>query len=306
LDTPENAGAVVQPTDTMAPASTESVIVPPREDTLPGGVFYRHWPSEDARAVILLVHGLGEHSGRYQYFADYCSQFHIAVVAPDHVGHGRSPGHRCHVGRFSDYTAPLDELRALIDEWYPGRPCFIVGHSMGGLITARYLLDRQSRFLGAALSGAALAVEEPPGAIAIFINRLISLVLPKLGVMQLDPAQVSRDPEVVRKYIEDPLVHSGKISARLVTELFDTMAEVRERRASITLPLLVMHGDRDVMTAVQGSRDFVAGVGSTDSNLIVYPGLFHEIFNEPEKDQVLKDLCDWIAAHGGGAGEDDV
>jgi alpha-beta hydrolase superfamily lysophospholipase len=155
---------------------------------------------------------------------------------------------------------------------------------MGGLIGAAYLLRRQQRFAGAAFSGAAFAVPEPPGALALLINRLIAAVLPTLGVLQLDASEVSRDPEVVRRYREDPLVHSGKISARLVVELFAAMGDVEARRGELTLPVLVMHGEGDVMTPAAGSRAFCEGVGSVDNTLRLYPELYHEIFNEPERD----------------------
>ena len=111
---------------------------------------------------------------------------------------------------------------------------------------------------------------------------------------QLDASEVSRDGEVVRRYREDPLVHSGKISARLVTELFSAMKDLTERRAAITLPILVLHGEADVMTPAAGSQRFVDAVDSSDKTLRLYPGLYHEIFNEPEQARVIGELCDWL------------
>ena len=265
------------------------------EELLAGGVFYRHWqPQESARAVILLVHGLGEHSGRYDDFARFFTDQGVAVVAPDHLGHGESPGVRAHIGSFAQFIEPLDELREAIGRWYPQAPCFLVGHSMGGLICARYLLDRQDWFEGAALSAAALQAATPPSTSSLMIIRLMTLIWPTLGVMQLDPAQVSRDPEVVQRYIDDPLVHSGKISAGLAHALFQTMAEVAAGSNSIRLPLLVMHGAADAMTAPAGSEAFYKAVSSSDKRLRIYPQLYHEIFNEPERLQVLGELRDWI------------
>ena len=269
----------------------------PVEGRLDNEVFYRHWPVAQARAVILLVHGLGEHSGRYQAFAEFMNAQRVAVVAPDHVGHGLSPGPRAFCRRAQDFMAPLDVLRDMIDEWYPGQPCFLVGHSMGGLIAARYLLDHQGEFAGAALSGAALEMTEPPSTITLWLSRLISLVWPTLGLLQLDATQVSRDPVVVQKYVDDPLVHSGKVASRLVTELFAMMDDVSAGRSRITLPMLVMHGEADAMTAAEGSRHFYQAIGSEDKTLSIYPGLYHEIFNEPERLQVMGELADWIVAH---------
>ncbi|MEQ9462161.1 MAG: alpha/beta hydrolase [Haliea sp.] len=268
-----------------------------QEAQLPGGVFYRHWPpAAEARGVILLAHGLGEHGGRYQAFANVVCARGYAVVAPDHIGHGQSPGHRAHIGTFSEYLDPLLQLRELIGQWYPSLPCFLVGHSLGGLIAARLLLDAQARFSGAALSGPALAVAEPPPAPLLWINRILARLWPTLGMLKLDASQVSRDPRVVADYEADPLVHHGKVSARLVAELFATMRQVNARSGEIILPLLVMHGEADVMTAPAGSEAFCAGVGSQDVTLQVYPGLYHEIFNEPERLQVLEHLAGWLQA----------
>ena len=272
------------------------------EAQLESGVFYRHWPVPDAQGVILLVHGLGEHSGRYRDFAEFMGRRGLAVVAPDHPGHGLSPGPRAFVRSAAEFMAPLDALRDLIDGWYPGIPCFLVGHSMGGLISARYLLDHQKEFAGAALSAAALQMPEAPSAGTLLFMRLVSALWPSLGVLQLDASQVSRDPEVVQRYIHDPLVHSGKVSARLVTELFAMMDAVAAGRASLTLPVLTLHGDADAMTAAEGSRAFHEGIGSVDKRLIIYPGLYHEIFNEPERLQVMGELADWIMAHVASAG----
>ena len=215
------------PTDAVTPVGEpaptgEATRVPEplvaRELTLDSGIFYRRWEVEAPRAVVLIVHGLGEHSGRYQHVAEALAARGYACLAPDHPGHGRSPGHRCYIGSFDGFYPALDALRDIIDADYPGLPCFIIGHSMGGLITGNYLLTRQSRFAGAAFSGAAFEVPEPPSAAAIFINKIIAVFLPRLGVLQLDASQVSRDAEVVQRYRDDPLVHSGKISARLVVE----------------------------------------------------------------------------------------
>lgn len=265
-------------------------------ERLADGTFYSHWAVAEPLAVVLLAHGAGEHGGRYAGVAAWLGARGIAVLAPDHRGHGQSPGRRGHIDRFQDFFPPLDALREQIEASYPGRPCFLLGHSLGGLIAARYLLDRQDRFTGAALSGPALAVAEPPSALAIAINRFLAAVWPTLGVLQLDASGISRDPAVVAAYRADPLVHTGKFSARFVTELFAAMGEIEARRGELQLPLLVMHGEADAMTAPAGSGAFVAGAGSADKTLRLFPELYHEIFNEPEREAVLTTLHDWLRA----------
>lgn len=267
------------------------------EGQLGDGIFYRHWrANEPVRAVILMSHGLGEHGARYQGFAEFFAAKGISVVAPDHLGHGASPGDRSHVLSFNDYLQPLDELRELIAAWYPGVPCILVGHSLGGLIAARYLLDHQNQFSAAALSGAALQAAEPPSAFSMFLARLFSRWLPKMGMLQLDATQISRDPQVVQDYLDDPLVHKGKASARLVVELFNTMERVERDQDKITLPVFIMHGSADAMTTTAGSEAYYRGISSSDKSLKIYDGLYHEIFNEPERLQVLGDLAEWVEA----------
>ena len=283
---------MADPGGVTGPASAAAVAA-----RLPDGTRYRHWTVANPVAVVLLAHGAGEHSGRYAAVAEWLNARAVAVLAPDHRGHGESPGVRAHIDRFGDFFGPLDALRELIAGDYPELPCFLVGHSMGGLIAARYLLDRQDRFTGAVLSGAALAVAEPPSPVAVWINRLLAALFPTLGVLQLDAGEISRDPDVVAAYRADPLVHTGKFSARFVVELFAAMGEVASRRGELRLPLLVMHGEADAMTAPAGSEAFVAGAGSGDKTLRLYPGLYHEIFNEPERETVLADLYDWLRAH---------
>ena len=265
------------------------------EGRLAGDIFYRHWRAQEpVKAVILLAHGLGEHCGRYHAFADYFLQRGVSVVAPDHLGHGASPGERTHIVEFEDFLRPLNELRELIGQWYPGLPCFLIGHSMGGLIAARYLLDHQDRFTGAALSGAALQAAEPPSAFAMFLARLFSRFLPKMGMLQLDATQISRDPQVVQDYLGDPLVHNGKATARLVVELVQNMETVERDRGKIQLPVIVMHGSDDAMTTSKGSEEFYKAVSSPDKTLKIYQGLYHEIFNEPERLEVMGDLAAWV------------
>ena len=265
------------------------------EGHLDGGVFYRSWRGQSPiKAVILLAHGLGEHCGRYQAFADYFCQHGVAVVALDHVGHGASPGRRVHITSFDDFLGPLEALRDLVDQWYPQLPCFLVGHSMGGLIAARFLLDHQHRFAGAALSAAALQVPEMPSRFSLLLIRFFSWCMPTMGALQLDASQVSRDPMVVERYLADPLVHNGKASARLVAQLFNAMQKVEGECGQITLPILLLHGDADKMTPYRGSKAFHQGAGSLDKTLKIYPGLFHEIFNEPEQLEVMGDLRAWL------------
>jgi alpha-beta hydrolase superfamily lysophospholipase len=258
-------------------------------------LYTQSWqPDDNARAAILLVHGLGEHSGRYAYLAKHCTDRGFAVHTLDHYGHGKSDGQRGFVERFSVY---IDGVRALLERVQrdrPDLPLFLVGHSMGGLIGAAFLLEAQAEFRAGALSGPALRTPDAPSRLLRFVNRVLSVLAPTAPLIGLDPAGVSRDPEVVRAYVSDPLVHHGKLSARLLAEMLAAMDDTLRRASEISLPLLILHGEQDQLTCPSGSRDFHERVMSADKVLKIYPELYHEIFNEPEKDAVLTDLTDWL------------
>ena len=262
-----------------------------------GQIYWQSWtPAESPRAILLLVHGLAEHSGRYEGFAEFFTSAGFAVHALDHPGHGRSAGHRCHIRRFADFTNTLDRYLAFVKATHANTPIFLVGHSMGGLIAASFLIERQSEFAAAVLSGPAIRAPEQPSRFALFIMRIISRLFPRLGVMQLDSTGVSKDPDVVSKYDNDPLVFRGKVTARLAAELFSAMDKVLANAATIRLPLLILHGGSDSLTDVAGSKELHEAISSTDKKITVYDGLYHEIFNEPERIAVMTDMKDWLEA----------
>jgi len=261
-------------------------------------LYRQSWrPDAEPRAAILLVHGLGEHSGRYAHVARACNEHGFAVYAIDHYGHGKSDGQPGFVERFSVY---LDGVRALLEhlrEQETGAPVFLLGHSMGGLIAAATLCREQADFRACVLSGPAFRTDAEPSAVLRWLNRLLSWLAPTAPMVGLDPGGVSRDPEVVKAYVRDPLVFHGKLSARLIAEMMAAMGDTLECARAIELPILVLHGEEDRLTSPQGSAEFCARVASRDKTLKTYPGLYHEIFNEPEKDAVLADMIDWLEAH---------
>lgn len=260
-------------------------------------LFWKAWLPEAPKAVVLLAHGYAEHLGRYEYFATKLNAAGIAVYALDHWGHGKSEGTYGFVPRFSAYTDGVEALLAEIEARHPDLPRFLIGHSMGGLIAAVHLAAHQSHYAGAILSGPAIKAAEEPSKLLIWVSRLLSALAPKLGVLALDAEGVSRDPAVVAAYRADPLVYTGKMSARLAAEMFDAMAEARAKAGTIALPILLLHGEADRLTAPVGSQFLAETVASTDKQLKLYPGLYHEIFNEPERDEVIGDVTDWIAKH---------
>jgi acylglycerol lipase len=258
-----------------------------------GSVFYQYWVPEQPRAVVLLVHGAGEHSGRYQRLAEKLCSHNYAVAGLDHVGHGKTDGTRVYVKRFEDYTQTLRVFHRKVAEDFPALPVIMLGHSLGGLITSHYLLQHQGELAACILSGPAVMTELEPGFFQTLVIRLLSAIAPKAGVLQLDASGVSRDPEEVQRYVDDPLVHNGKMTARMLSELFGAMQKIQADAARIEIPLLLLHGGADAMTAPQGSRFLYEHINSDNKQLKIYPGLYHEIFNEPEREAVFGDVIEW-------------
>lgn len=271
--------------------------------TLEGGaaagaaLHVRRWPAKETKAVVLIVHGYAEHAGRYEHVAAALNDAGYSVLAVDLWGHGKSEGVRGFAPAFSVYLDGVAALLAEAKAQYPDRKLFLIGHSMGGLVAAAFLLERQGEFAGAVLSGAAVTpVDEQPAAV-IFLGRLLSRLAPKAGLIGLDATRVSRDSDVVAAYVSDPLVYKGKISARLGAEMIDAMATVKERAGEISLPSLLLHGGDDGLTSVEGSKLLHERLSSRDKTLKIYDGLFHEIFNDPGKERVIADMIGWLDAH---------
>jgi alpha-beta hydrolase superfamily lysophospholipase len=262
-------------------------------------LYYQGWlPEGEVRAVLLIVHGLAEHSGRYMNLVNRFVPLGYAVYGIDHIGHGRSEGRRLFVERFADYTEPLKTYVDMVRLRQPERPVILIGHSMGGLIGARYLIAHQMDLGGAILSGPAI---KPPGnipAAVIVVGRMLSAFAPRLGLVPpVDATWVCRDPAVVKAYLADPLVCRRRITVRLGAELIAAMERARAEANRITLPILILQGGADRLVDPSGANALYEKVSSTDKKVIVYDGFFHEVFNEPERDRVLTDVERWLEEH---------
>lgn len=262
-------------------------------------LYYQGWlPSENPRAILLLVHGLADHSGRYSNLVSYFVPRGYAVLGLDHRGHGKSEGLRGYVENFSDY---LDDLRLFLDivrEQHRDTRIFLVGHSVGGTIATAYAAKHQVGLAGLILSAPTLKVGSRVSRLDMVLARLLSALLPKMGISALDASAISRDKAVVDAYLKDPLVYHGKIRARLGSELISMMEKkLPPQMPQIKLPVLIMHATADRLSNPEGSRMLYELVNSKDKTLKWYEGLYHEIFNEPEHIQVLADMEAWLAAH---------
>jgi alpha-beta hydrolase superfamily lysophospholipase len=264
-----------------------------------GGVriVYDVWtPDVTPRAVVILSHGFGEHARRYDHVAQRFAQDALVTYALDHRGHGRSGGKRVLVKDISEYTGDFDTLVGIAGKEHPGATRIVLGHSMGGGIVFAYGVEHPDNYELMVLSGPAVAAQTAVSPLLARIAKTIGAIAPGLPLQQLDAGAISRDPAVVNAYNTDPLVHHGKVPAGLARALMLVGETMPQRAPSLTAPLLVVHGSDDHLIPVEGSRQLVAAVGSSDVELKVYPGLYHEVFNEPEQDQVLDDVVSWINA----------
>jgi acylglycerol lipase len=248
--------------------------------------------------VVVLAHGASEHSNRYGHVVARLREHGFAVYALDHRGHGQSDGRRALIDRLDHAVTDLDALVVHAAGEHPEQPVFLIGHSMGGTVAVAYALAHGERLDGLVLSGPLAALEAAPPPMRV-ISRVLSAVAPTLPLIDIDSSLISRDPAVVEDYRRDPLVHHGRLPARTVAELARAIESFPEQVGAITAPTLIMYGTADRLCPTKGSVMLGERIGAEDKTVIPYEGLYHEIFNEPEQERVLDDLCAWLEGHAG-------
>lgn len=261
-------------------------------------LYYRTWEVPRARAAILVIHGLAEHGGRYDHVGDRLGGYGLSSFALDLRGHGLSEGRRGHADRFDCLLQDIDrfrrEVQGLVDV---GTPLFLLGHSMGGLIALRYLEEYDTDVSGAVILAPWLATAVPVPRWKIALANSLARLLPSLPFRaRVDPELLSRDPEIVRAYRDDPLVHDV-ITPRLFVEVAGAMGLVLQRSDRLTAPLLFLLPGADGLVNTERSLAFARSIGGADVTFETYPGHRHELLNEPDRNLVLRDIGGWIAAH---------
>ncbi|MFE4104899.1 alpha/beta hydrolase [Almyronema epifaneia] len=260
-------------------------------------LYYQLWLPAKVRGGVILVHGIGEHSGRYEGLVQPLCQAGFAVASFDHPGHGRSPGQRGHIERWQDYQTNLKLFFQLVSTQLPQQPLFLYGHSLGALIALDYSLQ-SPQLAGLIISGTPV---RPAGRfgnpVLIAIARLLSQVWPTLTFKtQLDPSLLSRDPALRQQYLHDPLVHSA-VTARWGTESLKAIARIKQQAAKVCCPVLMLHGEADQISLLAPSLQFFEDLGSADKTLKVYPGGYHEPHNDCDRAQVASDVITWLEQH---------
>jgi alpha-beta hydrolase superfamily lysophospholipase len=260
-------------------------------------IVYDVWtPDTDPNGVVVLCHGYAEHARRYDHVAERFGSGGFLTYALDHRGHGRSGGKRVLVKNISEFTGDFDTLVGIATQEHPGLKRIVLGHSMGGGIVFAYGVEHPDNYDLMVLSGPAVAAQTAVSPLLAWLAKTIGAIAPGMPLQQLDAGAVSRDPAVVDAYNNDPLVYHGKVPGGIARVLMLVGATMPQRAASLAAPLLVVHGSEDRLIPEIGSHQLVDAVGSSDVELKVYPGLYHEVFNEPEQEQVLDDVVSWINA----------
>jgi alpha-beta hydrolase superfamily lysophospholipase len=257
-------------------------------------IFARKWePEGEIKAVINLVHGIGEHSGRYQRWAEQLTGAGYAVMTFDLRGHGNSGGLRGHVSTFDHYADDVSLLLENTSKQFPGKPCFLYGISLGGIIVLYYLIQRQPQISGAIVTSVGLHSPIAEQKLKVFLARLLGSIWSSGSLPSgLEPDTICRDQKVVEAYLSDPLVHD-RVSFGFGKSVLQAIEYVFDNVSRINLPLLLMHGTADQLAYPSGTQTIADSV-TCDCATKLFEGLSHELHNEPEKEEVFEYLREWL------------
>lgn len=259
-------------------------------------LYLQAWLPDAPKASLLLVHGLGEHSGRYSQLVNKLTEIGIAVFSFDGRGHGKSAsnGLTAFIDTAEDYLKDIHALVEKVQNYISGIPVFIFGHSMGGGLVAGYVLKYKPKVAGVILSSPAIKEAEGTSSVLIALSGLVNRLFPKLKVLQLDISGISRIPEEVEKYKSDPLVYQKNVPARTGFELYHLMQFIQRNAEQFSSPVLLIHGDADRLTNPKGSNLLFEKASSADKTIRIIPGGYHELLNDLNREEVRELILNWI------------
>ena len=260
-------------------------------------LFYRTWKPDNAetKGVILIAHGYAEHSERYNYTAKFFTDKNFAVYAPDHYGHGRSEGVKADVPDFRIFVEDLLSILSKIQDQEKNIPVFLLGHSMGGAISTILASGAGTNLKGLILSGPSIRIDGGVSNFVKSISKIIAFIAPYLPLVDFAVEGISKDPEVIEAYKNDPYNYNGKVRARMGREMLRSEELITEELLSkISIPALILHGEKDPLVNPECSQIVYSNISSTDKEIKILDNLYHEILNEPEKDEVLDIIGNWL------------
>ena len=257
-------------------------------------IFTQVWePEGSTKAVINILHGLGEHSGRYAHVAKTFNQAGYSVIASDLRGHGKTEGKRGHAPSFEAFMKDIDVLLEESSRLYPHLPQFLWGHSLGGVLVPNYVLLRKPQLEGVVITAPPFYSPVTNQKVKVMMAKIAGALMPEVSMASgLKAEWISRDPEVVSRYVNDPLVH-GVATLAMAKYTLEALPWAFKLAHEWALPMLIMHGEADKLSFVSGSKELASKIPG-NCTLKIWPGLWHEIHNEPEKDEVLAYALGWL------------
>ena len=252
--------------------------------------------SGSPRGVVVVTHGIRDHALRYESFARRLTEQGFTVYAQDLRGHAHSGGVRQRFDSMDQMIADTNIVVSRAIRQHPSLPVFVLGHSLGGLIATAYAESHADKVRGVVLSGAALKPPRSVSGFEIGLARFVGSIAPWLPLQQVDDSEFSRDEAVMVKLRSDPLVVRDKLPAASVVAAVNGMGEVRKKVDRLKMPLLILHGTGDKVNPIEGSQELNQAAPSTDKTLKTYPGLYHDLFHEPEHAGVESDIMAWLSA----------
>jgi len=256
-------------------------------------LFYRAWrPDQTPRGVVAIVPGFNSHSGYYAWVADRLVATGLAVYAIDLRGRGESEGERFYVQQFEDYVNDVHEFVTSARAQEPGLPIYLLGHSAGGVVSCLYAIEHQHELAGLICESFAFKIPAPDFALAVF--KGLAHIAPHAHILHLKNEDFSRDPAIVAAMNEDTLIDNEKQSVDTLAAMVLADELLERSFASMTLPVLILHGTDDKATKPSGSQQFFDTVGSIDKTLKLYEGGYHDLLNDTDREQVMADVSTWI------------
>jgi len=260
-------------------------------------IFAQSWEPAivQPKAVICLVHGLGEHTSRYVHVAEAFTKDGFIIFGADLHGHGRSGGPRGHISSIEDFMQDIDVLLAQARTRYPGLPIILYGHSLGGILVLHYSLLRKPNIKGVIATSSGLHTALEKQYTKVMLAKILGALIPNTTLASgLDPKSISRDEKVVQAYMNDPLVHD-KVSLGFGKIMIGVTTWTLAHAAEFPLPLLLMHGKADLIAFPSSSTEFAAALREK-CTLVLWDDAYHELHNEPEKEEVFKTMNLWMNA----------
>lgn len=255
-------------------------------------------PTGDPKAIVLVVHGYGEHCGRYTHVIEALAHAGFAAYALDHCGHGQSEGLRAYFDSFDQPITHLKEYMDRVKAKHAGKKLFVLGHSMGSLISLAFTLRYQKEIAGLVISGTPVNADANVSPLLVRVGYVLNRIAPRAPLMKMVGLEtLSTDPQVAIDFAADPLTYKNNMRVGMGVQMNDTAKNVREHLPELKLPMFILHGEQDKLVNPSGSHLTYERAGSKDKTLKIYPGMYHEIMNERDREVVIGDIVGWLNKH---------